>query len=132
MEYDVTYIEIKTLLNDIVYAYGDSPDDFRYKCILLKSKVDAVIENVFISRYLNDYLDNGIRIISPNNIRYVKCDICGKIKPTSLMWSYGGIENENSGLCRDCDEKVQKGVILYESKKNYGINRSMYDDSVLD
>ena len=34
--------------------------------------------------------------------RYIKCEICGKIKSAEAFAVYGGINRVNLGKCRDC------------------------------
>ena len=37
--------------------------------------------------------------------RWVKCEICGEIKPDYDFGSYGGLNHVNMGTCRDCGKK---------------------------
>lgn len=39
------------------------------------------------------------------NRRWLKCLICGEIKPEGEMAIYGGRDGLNKGTCRDCSRK---------------------------
>ena len=39
------------------------------------------------------------------NTRWVKCEVCGKIRPSSEFVSYGGEHHMNLGLCDECHRK---------------------------
>ena len=45
------------------------------------------------------------QIRDSRGVRWVKCEICGKILPDSQFSSYGGPNHINLGVCTDCDHK---------------------------
>lgn len=40
-----------------------------------------------------------------SGVRWIKCEICGEIKPKDSFYDYGGKNRYNLGVCKDCSSK---------------------------
>lgn len=52
-----------------------------------------------------DFCQNEHMITDSFDLRWVKCEVCGKIRPFSEFNSYGGYESMNRGICMECAKK---------------------------
>lgn len=57
---------------------------------------EAILSNI-------DQQETQVR--DSRGVRYVKCEICGKVADSNEFVEYGGIGRINKGICRDCQRK---------------------------
>lgn len=125
-EYDYFGIMIKSITDDLIYGYGAEEDDFRKRSIRLKNLINDLIENLYQDRYVDIAVLKDYPASSPNNIRYVKCVCCGDIKPTSEFIMYGGRKTINEGVCRECDDILEKESDSFETIQDMDSNYAEY------
>ncbi len=53
----------------------------------------------------DQFNQQGTQIRDHTGRRWVKCELCGEIKPESEFGSYGGIGHVNLGVCYDCSRR---------------------------
>jgi hypothetical protein len=53
------------------------------------------------------FVQQDRQILDEFNVRWVKCELCGDIKPFNKFTIYGGMNHMNIGKCTDCMRKMR-------------------------
>jgi hypothetical protein len=86
-----------------VQTYASPKKTQRTACIALSYEERLRIGKLEVQAKFNEPTDDPI--YDRFNRRWLKCLVCGEIKPDSEMSIYGGRDGINNGTCRDCIRK---------------------------
>ena len=76
--------------------------------ISLSNRQKQIAEMRYINSYnevKNKFTQQEFQIRDSSGRRWVKCELCGEIKPESEFGSYGGTNHVNLGVCYKCSRR---------------------------